>query len=81
MVVLVAALSADVLAQDRPLPIIDMHLHANRADDNGLPSTYLCPGVESYAHDPQQPWADRFMAIMKKPGCANPLVGARPMRC
>ena len=36
-VALVAALSGDLLAQNRPLPIIDMHLHANRADDNGPP--------------------------------------------
>jgi hypothetical protein len=27
--------------QNRPLPIIDMHLHANRADDNGPPDLCL----------------------------------------
>ena len=73
MLVLVAALSRDVLAQDRPLPIIDMHLHANRADDNGPPPTYMCPGFENYAHDPGRPSAD---ALTKKPTCANLLVGA-----
>jgi len=76
IVLLAAALSGDVLAQNRPLPIIDMHLHANRADDNGPPPTYLCPGFENSAYDPRQPWADAFMAVMKKPVCANPIVGA-----
>ena len=75
MVVLVA-LSGAALAQDRPLPIIDMHLHANRADDNGPPPTYLCPGLENAAHDPRQPWADAFVAVLKKPACANPIAGA-----
>lgn len=43
----VCVTSRALLAQrSRPLPIIDMHLHANRADDNGPPPTYLCPGFE-----------------------------------
>lgn len=76
LAVLVAVLSGDVLAQNRPLPIIDMHLHANRADDNGPPPTYLCPGFEGAGHDPRQPWADVFTATLSKPACANPVVGA-----
>jgi hypothetical protein len=42
-----------IAQQNRPLPIIDMHLHANRADDNGPPPTYVCPGFEKTAHDPR----------------------------
>src|SRR5436190_17799575 len=64
---------SNLLAQARPLPIIDMHLHANRADDNGPPPTYMCPGFENYGVDPKQPAAD---ALTKNPPCPNPLVGA-----
>ena len=62
--------------QSRPLPIIDMHLHANRADDNGPPPTYVCPGFEKTAHDPRLSWEAAFSALMKTPPCANPLKGA-----
>jgi hypothetical protein len=73
---LVAGLSGGASAQDRPLPIIDMHLHANRADDNGPPPTYVCPGFEQPAHDPRQPWAEAMSAWLRSPTCTNPLVGA-----
>jgi len=74
---LVGATRSAVLAQQsRPLPIIDMHLHANRADDNGPPPTYVCPGFEKTAHDPRAPWEAAFSAMMKTPPCANPLKGA-----
>ncbi len=62
--------------QIRPLPIIDMHLHANRADDNGPPPTYVCPGFEKAAHDPQQPFESAFLALLKTPPCENPIKGA-----
>ena len=68
----VAVFPGVLFAQERSLPIIDMHLHANRADDNGPPPTYLCPGFENYGLDPKQP-AD---ALTKKPPCPNVLVGA-----
>jgi hypothetical protein len=60
----------------RPLPIIDVHLHANRADANGPPPTYVCPGFEKAAHDPRLPWEAVFGALMKTPPCANPIKGA-----
>ena len=68
----VAMFPGVLFAQERSPPIIDMHLHANRADDNGPPPTYLCPGFENYGLDPKQP-AD---ALTKKPPCPNVLVGA-----
>ena len=37
---------ASLVQQSQPLPIIDMHLHVNRADDNGPPPTYVCPGFD-----------------------------------
>jgi predicted TIM-barrel fold metal-dependent hydrolase len=69
----VAVFSGVLFAQERSLPIIDMHLHANRADDNGPPPTYMCPGFENYGLDPKQPASD---ALTKKPACPNALVGA-----
>ena len=68
--------SASLAQQSRPLPIIDMHLHANRADDNGPPPTYVCPGFDKTAHDPRLSWEAAFNAVMKTPPCANPLKGA-----
>jgi hypothetical protein len=67
---------ASLAQQSRPLPIIDMHLHANRADDNGPPPTYVCPGFDKTAHDPRLSWEAAFLAVMKTPPCANPLKGA-----
>jgi hypothetical protein len=43
--------SALLAQQSRPLPIVDVHLHANRADTNGPPPTYVCPGFDKTAHD------------------------------
>jgi predicted TIM-barrel fold metal-dependent hydrolase len=76
LVALAALLTGTLAAQDRPLPIIDMHLHANRAGDNGPPPTSICPGVVSGAHDPRQPWFEAFVALMKTPPCPSPLIGA-----
>jgi hypothetical protein len=73
VVALVVLLSCNLFAQERPLPIIDMHLHANRANDNGPPPTYLCPGFENSAHDPAKPLVP---ALPIRPACAKPLVGA-----
>jgi len=75
-----AALAAAALAPATPVvaqtampPIIDMHMHANRADDQGPPPLGLCPGGGSPPSDPGRPWADTFMAWLKKPPCANPI--------
>jgi predicted TIM-barrel fold metal-dependent hydrolase len=74
---LVGVSKSAVLAQpSRSLPIIDMHLHANGADDNGPPPTYVCPGFERTAHDPRLSWEAAFGAMMKTPPCANPIKGA-----
>ena len=74
---LVGVTRSTVLArQSRPLPIVDMHLHANRADDNGPPPTYICPGFDKAAHDPRLSWEAAFAAVMKTPPCANPIKGA-----
>jgi predicted TIM-barrel fold metal-dependent hydrolase len=70
----IAALAlTPVLAQAPPPPIIDMHLHANRADSQGPPPLGLCPGNVFPVMAAGQTWPDAFLAWMKKPPCANPI--------
>lgn len=63
------------LAQD-PLPIIDMHLHALPAAQNGPPPTAICaPPTEMPAHDPSKPWPMAFVKWLKEPDCDNVVWG------
>lgn len=59
----------------QPLPIIDMHLHAFPADEDGPPPLALCIPLLSHLPplDPEQSWGDVFMGAMKKPTCRNPI--------
>lgn len=64
-------------AQDRPQPIIDMHLHALVANDQGPPPLALCAGALGAGHDPARPWSDGFMEQMKNPACSDPIWSPR----
>jgi uncharacterized protein len=70
--VCVAALASSA-AQTVPPPVIDMHVHAPRADSQGPPPLGLCPGDAFPPPEPDRPWADTFMGWMKKPPCASPI--------
>jgi hypothetical protein len=60
-------------AQQR-LPIIDMHLHASAADENGPPPLALCVPVPEYpVRDPRRPWGDIFIEWQKHPPCRDPV--------
>ncbi len=72
MAVCVAAVASSA-AQTVPPPVIDMHMHAMRADDQGPPPLGLCPGDAFPPPEPDRPWADTFMGWMKKPPCASPI--------
>lgn len=62
------------LAAQERLPIIDMHLHALAADAQGPPPVAICVPIEPFpAWDPAQPYATTFMAMLKKPPCADPV--------
>ena len=63
-----------VSAQER-LPIIDMHLHASTADDNGPPPLALCLPLLSHlpTHDPRRPWGEVFIEALRNPPCADPI--------
>jgi hypothetical protein len=61
-----------------PLPIIDMHLHALHATDQGPPPVIICaPYDEMPGRDPR--WsAERYFAeTFKKANCKHPLTSAR----
>jgi hypothetical protein len=64
------------LAAEVPLPIIDMHLHASKADDNGPPPIAICaPFPEMPVQDPAKTWVETFTGWVKNPPCKNPIWG------
>ena len=70
---LLVLLGASAGAQER-LPIIDMHLHALAADDQGPPPVAICTPISRFpAWDPVQPYPAAFLAFIQKPECADPV--------
>ncbi len=62
------------LAQNAPAPIIDMHLHALHATDQGPPPVSLCSPPTGYPPaDPAVGWTTMFMSQLKNAPCDNPL--------
>jgi hypothetical protein len=58
----------------QPLPIIDMHMHALSADEQGPPPLAMCTSAPEYpAWDPATPFGDLFIAESKTPACADPI--------
>ena len=56
------------------LPVIDMHLHALAADDQGPPPLAICTPIDPFpAWDPAQPYGATFMTMLKEPRCDNPV--------
>lgn len=65
-------LAASAAAQDR-LPILDVHLHALAADQQGPPPRAMCTPMPSPAWDPSQPYRELFDGIAKDPLCPDPV--------
>lgn len=62
------------VAQNVPAPIIDMHLHALRATDQGPPPVSLCSPPTGYPPaDPAVGWTATFMSLLKNAPCDHPL--------
>ena len=62
-----------LLAQER-LPIIDMHLHAHAADQQGAPPRGLCaPFTRFPVWDPARPWGEVFSEVQDDPPCEDPV--------
>lgn len=72
LVVLCTAASADARTTG---PILDMHLHAYGADENGPPPVALCVPVFPALPPPVpgKPWPDVFIGAMKEPPCNDPV--------
>lgn len=61
------------VAAARP-PIIDMHVHALAADDQGPPPLALCSPIDPMpVWDQKGPWIEQIMAYFKNPPCKNPV--------
>lgn len=69
---LVCFLGAAAGAQDR-LPIIDVHMHALAADDQGPPPIAICTPMPMPAWDPATPYPEQFLRALKNPPCADPV--------
>ncbi|MCA1654827.1 MAG: amidohydrolase family protein [Sphingomicrobium sp.] len=55
-------------------PIIDMHMHALKADDQGTPPLAMCtPIVAMPVWDQRVPYAKIFMERLKHPPCPDPV--------
>jgi hypothetical protein len=66
-------LASPLLAQQR-LPIIDMHLHALGANDQGPPPLAMCTPIEvPPAWDPSLPFGEVFLNLLKDPSCDDPV--------
>jgi hypothetical protein len=69
----VLACAAFAAAQQRPAPVVDMHLHASAADANGPPPLGLCTPLGDMLRDAKNDWSAGFLAIQKKPPCSDPV--------
>lgn len=69
-IAVVIATAAAAAAQSTP-PIIDMHLHALRADANGPPPLAMCLGEPFPPRDAGEEWTQVFTLFMKRPACKS----------
>jgi predicted TIM-barrel fold metal-dependent hydrolase len=68
-----APLAASTAAQKR-LPILDVHLHAVAANQQGPPPVAMCTPVAPFlAWDPSRPYLETFVARSKNPRCPDPV--------
>lgn len=55
-------------------PILDMHLHALAADEQGPPPLAMCTPIDPMpTWDQRMPWTDGLTAMFKHPRCASPI--------
>ncbi len=59
----------------KKLPIIDVHLHAMKANDQGPPPVTFCLPVRDLPTiDPGKPYGPQFLAWLKQTDCKTPVV-------
>src|SRR5437870_670995 len=57
-------------------PIIDMHLHAFAADQNGPPPLVMCLGEPFPPRDAREDWVQAFTLWSKKSSCKSAIWGS-----
>lgn len=72
LALLVVSVETALSAQQSPLPIVDMHLHAMAADSQGPPPLAMCTPFP-VIRDANEEWSRVFLALQKKPPCPNPV--------
>jgi uncharacterized protein len=73
MILLALTMTLQVAAQGRP-PVLDVHLHAAAADEQGPPPLGMCTPIPTFQPwDPSRPFGEAFMAMLKSPACSNPV--------
>ncbi len=66
-------LPAAALAQAPP-PVLDVHVHAYAADQQGPPPLAMCTPIPEFpAWDPAGPYGPVFMDLLKNPPCDDPV--------
>ena len=74
IVVALCTLLAPVTLSQTREPIIDMHLHALAATDQGPPPMGMCAPLDAMpGWDPIAPFPQMFVEVFKKPPCADPI--------
>jgi uncharacterized protein len=74
IILVVVFLAVPSFAQERPLPILDMHLHAGPVSAQGPPPVAICAPFEHWPdYDPRDPAEQYAMKFIKEPPCAKPL--------
>jgi uncharacterized protein len=69
-----AAVAAQASVADVPPPIIDMHMHALSADEQGPPPMGMCTPIGEFPEwDQRKPYSEIFMDRFKHPRCKDPV--------
>ena len=69
--------AAPTEARERP-PIIDMHMHALAADEQGPPPLGMCTPIRGFdAWDQRRPWPEQFLERFQHPPCPDPIWSPR----
>ena len=71
---LAALLVVSPAAAAPPPPVIDMHMHAMGAADEGPPPMGMCTPIEPFpVWDQRRPYEEIFVERFKKPPCSDPV--------
>lgn len=74
VVALCWSLGAPALRSQPREPIIDMHMHALAANDQGPPPMGMCAPLDAMpGWDPIVPFLQMFVEVFKNPPCADPI--------